>query len=204
MKTDAPALPRITAGIQATLELDPNGWGDLPAFPAHLGTPEVQWNFSDNGTLETDVILVVDNEDQIVSFWSNDQNESFNTAQDTLDSEDREVWQNLEAEDFEAAIAWGTAVHRRICAGVQSVTEAAAPSGSDAHNAVIAYATSTRSHEEATTASTGEALQFTYRLTTHPGNFSQETDDVESLLETARVWLLHGKDVNIVHLAKKN
>lgn len=202
MSTDVPALPRITADIKATLELDPNGWDDLPAFPVHLGTPEVRWGFEGNATLETDVILVIEGEDEIVSFWSNGEYETHNTAEDTLDSEDRKVWQDLEPADFEAAITWGHAVHRRICAGVQSVTEAAAPYRSDAYKAVVAFATSTQLPEEATTAPTEAALQFKYRLTVHPGNFSEETDDVESLLETARVWLLHGKDVNIVNIVK--
>ncbi|MCB5280577.1 hypothetical protein [Arthrobacter sp. ES1] len=203
MSTDAPSVPRITADIKANLELDPNGWSDLPAFPAHLGTPEVLWGFEGNGTLETDVVLTIDGEDQIVSFWSTDLHGTYNTAEDTLDCEDRKVWHDLEPEDFEAAIAWGKEVHTRISAAVQSLAEAAAPCGSDAYNAIVAFATNTQPPVGEITAPTEETLQFKYRLTIDPGTFSEETDDVESLLETARVWLLHGKDVNIVNLTKK-
>jgi hypothetical protein len=171
MSTDAPAVPRITAGIKATLELDPNGWDELPALPTHLGAPEVLWGFEGNGVLETDVVLVIDGEDEIVSFWSMGENETHNTAEDTLDREDRKVWQDLGPKDFEAAIAWGTAVHRRVSVAVQSVTEAAAPYASAAHNAVVAFATNTqlpedeRTPKEVSLSRAGEALEATRGLT---------------------------------------
>lgn len=203
MNTEAPALPRITADIKATLGLDPNGWGELPAFPAHLGTPEVLWSFADNGTLETDVVLVIDGEDQIVSFWSNGEHETHNTAEDTLDSEDRDVWQDLEPGDFEVAIAWGRAVHRRISSAVESLAEAAAPHGSDAYNAVVAFGTGTQLPDGEPVASVEASSRFKYRLSIDPGGFQEETNDIESLLETARIWLHHGKSVTIAHLAKE-
>jgi hypothetical protein len=182
MSTKAPVLPRITAEIRAKLDLNPSSWGDLPGLPESVGTPQVQWGFEDNGTLETDVVLKIDGEEEIVSFWSNDQKESWNTAQESLDCEDRKVWQDLEPEDFEAAIAWGTAVHRRIGAAVQSVTEASAPYGSEAYNAVVAYATNTtlpddeRTPKEMALVRAGEALEVTRGLTGSP------QDDLQILM----------------------
>lgn len=202
MNTEAPTLPPITAEIKATLELDPNGWGELPALPAHLGTPEVFWGFEGNGTLETDVVLVIDGEDQIVSFWSTDLDGINNTAEHTLDSEDRDVWQDLEPETFKAAIAWGTAVHSRISWAVDSLAAVAAPRGSDAYNAVLALGTGTQLAASRPVAPAETPSRFKYRLSIDPGGFQEETDDIESLLETARVWLHHGKSVTIEHLAK--
>ncbi|MEO3931364.1 hypothetical protein WMO79_00930 [Micrococcaceae bacterium Sec7.4] len=182
MTADAPALPRITADIKATLELDPNSWGDLPAFPAHLGTPEVRWGFETNDTLETDVVLVIDGEDQIVSFWSTELDGVRNTAEDTLDRLDRDVWQDLEPEDFKAAIAWGKDVHDRISDAVQSLAKAAAPYGSDTYKAVVAFATNTRvpgderTPKEMSLFRAGEALAVTGGLTGAP------QDDLQVLM----------------------
>lgn len=202
MTTEAPVLPRITADIKATLELDPNRWDELPELPAHLSAPEVFWNFETSGVLETDVVLVIDGEDQIVSFWSNDQNEGFNTAQDTLDREDRKVWQDLEPEDFEAAIAWGKVVHDRISDAVQSLAEAAAPHGSEAYNAVVAFATNTQLPEDERTPKemslfrAGEALAVTGGLTGSP------QDDLQILMCD---FLHFAEDAGLdLHLALRN
>lgn len=202
MTTEAPVLPRITADIKATLELAPDSWDELPELPAHLGTPEVFWGFETNGTLETDVVLVIDGEDQIVSFWSTDLDGTYNTAEDTLDREDRKVWQDLEPEDFEAAIAWGKAVHDRITDAVQSLAEAAAPHGSEAYKAVVAFATNTQLPEDERTPKemslfrAGEALAVTGGLT------GSAQDDLQILM----VDFLHFAEANglDVHLALRH
>jgi hypothetical protein len=132
----------ITAPIEATVTLDPNGRGPLPELPASLGAPVVRWGF-DDGKIETNILLTIDGEEEVVSFWTTDQDGTNNTAEDAFGTEGPTPWEDLDPEDLEAAVKWGNAVHARICEGAQAVTEAAAAVDSDAYNAVIAYATET-------------------------------------------------------------
>jgi hypothetical protein len=202
MSAPTTARPCITADIKATLELDPNGWGELPALPAHLGTPEVLWGFEGHDTLETSVVLVINGEEQIVAFWEPAENETHNNARDSRGCGECNVWKDLDPEDFDAAITWGTAVHQRISAAVQSLTETAAPYTSDAYNAVIAYATNTQLPEDERTPKemalfrAGEALEVVQGLTGSGQN------DLQILM----VDLLHfAEEVGLdVHLALQN
>jgi hypothetical protein len=191
----------ITAPIKATLELDATLWGELPAIPESIGIPTVQWGFVDE-KIETDVVLTVDGRDEIVSFWITDQDGVCNTTEDNFDIENAKAWEDLEPEEFEAAIAWGKDVHRRICEGVESIVATAAPYESDAYNAVIAFATNApvpddeRTPKEMALFRAGDALEVTSGIT------GSAQDDLQILM----VDLLHfAEEVGLdVHLALQN
>lgn len=147
MNTEAPALiqsthKRITAPINTTVEFDPPlGRGSKETIlPAHLGTPVVSWGFDEDNTIHTDITLNIKGDPQQARFWSQDEDGPGNTAQAGYRNDRTNPWQALCADDFHAAVAWSEGIHKRIVDGARQVTEAAAPHGSEAYNAVIRFA----------------------------------------------------------------
>lgn len=130
--------------IDIELELEPSNWEPLPELPATLGTPTVDWSYNDLGKLETDITLLINNNLETVSFWDWDPDGVVSTAEDTGEED---PWGDLAPEHREAALEWGKEVHRRVCAGAEALVQQAAPHGSDAYRAIVAYASSSASGE---------------------------------------------------------
>lgn len=144
-ETTAPVLAtrkNITAPIHTTLELDPSFWdgAEQAALPSNLGTPRVDWGF-DGNKIETRVGLTINGESREVAFWDTDQDGTLNTAADNFGDDGGDPWEDLDADDYQAALKWGAGVHARIVHGAEQVTVTAAGHGSEAYNAVIQYAT---------------------------------------------------------------
>ena len=144
-ETAAPVLTtrkNITAPIHTILELDPSFWeeAEQAALPSNLGTPRVGWGF-DGNKIETRVGLTINGEYREVAFWDTDQDGTLNTAEDNFGDDGEDPWEDLEPDDYQAALKWGKGVHARIVHGAEQVTVTAASQGSEAYNAVIQYAT---------------------------------------------------------------
>lgn len=118
--------------------LDPAGYGNLPPLPASVGTPEVDFSFSDAGKLETHVTI----HGSRLSFWTDDMDgEVTNEIECGNSAMDEAPWSGIaEMEDFQAARTWAESVHERVESATTQIAESAVESG-PAHTAVIAFAT---------------------------------------------------------------
>lgn len=201
MSATITARPRITADIRATLELDPNAWEALPPLPEHLGVPDIRWDF-DEGRVTTIVTLIIDGDEELVSFWDTDHEGVCNTVQNALDDEDRALWRGLGPDVFAAAIAWGKEVHVRICAGAELLAVAVAPYGSEAYEAVVAYATNTQPPEDERTPKEMSLFRAAEALAVTGGLTGSPQDDLQILM----CDFLHlAKEAGLdVHLALRN
>jgi hypothetical protein len=131
----------ITAPIKGDITFEDNeGFADLPTLPETLGTPEVQWGF-DGETLDTQVTLTLDGVKETVTFWGKDPGNISNTTQGAPGNEGHTPWENLAPADFDTAINWATTVHQRLQSAIVNLTESAAPRGSEAYAAILAFAT---------------------------------------------------------------
>lgn len=133
----------VTMPIRTTFDLSFPEWGRSPgpSLPAACGPADVNWYFNGANQIETEVTLVLDGEEKSVVFWSADQGNIHNTVENTCGDDLSHPWDELDDNDLAVVMTWSKTVHLLICHGAQQVTEAAAPLGSEVHNAVIAHAT---------------------------------------------------------------
>lgn len=124
--------------FQGQASLDPSVYADLPELPARVGTPEVTFDFSDEGKLETHVTLG----DTTLSFWKDDMDgETTNSIESGNSDVDVAPWSHIQdMEDFQQARTWGEAVHERIEGATSQILESAVQADSARHS-IVAFAT---------------------------------------------------------------
>ena len=96
------AVRPAAVSIAAVADLETSYLDDLPGYPADLPAPNVSWELSD-GRVETFVQVG----DRGITFWQNDEDESFNSFENRLGFSD------ADASD-QALLDWGTALNGRI------------------------------------------------------------------------------------------
>lgn len=149
-------MPDFTADLTGTINM--KSWGPLPELHPVLSAiapPTVSFGF-DDGKVQTSVTLYNPGmEEDTAEFWTTDQDGICNTAEDTFSLDDIAAdtpWEDLGATEFAQIVAYGKEIHRRIESAVLDAAETAVKHGSDAYNAVLAFALNTPIEEEQLTA----------------------------------------------------
>jgi len=143
-------MPNFIADITGTLNL--KTWGPLPELHPTLSAiapPSVSFCF-DDGKVQTSVTLYNPGmAEDTAEFWTTDQDGICNTAEDTFGEEEGATpWEDLGQTEFAQIVAYGKEIHRRIESAVLDASQAAVKHGSDAYNAVLAFALDTPIEEE--------------------------------------------------------
>lgn len=120
-----------------TIELG-GGEAPLPPLPDSAGIPEVSFDFSDAGKLETHVAVG----GSTLSFWKDDMDGETTNSIDSGNFEvDTAPWAHIQdMEDFQQARTWGESVHERVEGATSQILESAVQSD-DARSSIIAFAT---------------------------------------------------------------
>ena len=131
-------MPTITVPLNASVQLDPDGWEPLPDLPAALLPVRVGFGYSDTGKLETEVTLTINGTEETAVFWNTDLDGVVNNAE-AFGSPDA-PWSSLNGEPLEVAAEYGRTVHQRLCDAVELIIGQIAPHGSPLYAAALAYA----------------------------------------------------------------
>jgi hypothetical protein len=137
--------------FQGQAALDQAGYATLPPLPDSVGTPEVNFSFSDSGKLETHVTI----DGSTLTFWTDDMDDEVTNAIENGNSEfDEAPWSGIaDMEDFQAARTWAESVHERVESATTQIAESAVESF-EAREAIIAFATGRQAEQAEETPAT--------------------------------------------------
>lgn len=131
--------PASFVPFRGSVELHESGFGALPELPASIGTPEVTFDFNNDGQLETQVTV----DGSPMSFWYDRTSDEITNSADTGYAEfDGETpWSNIAGhDDRKQARAWAESVHERIDGATYRVLNTAMEDTA-ARNTIVAFAT---------------------------------------------------------------
>lgn len=133
------STPAVPVAFQGTINLREAEFQSLPELPASVGTPEVSFDYSDAGTLETHVTV----DGSTVSFWGDEMTGDIaNTIDNGYTPEGEDApWSNIATyDDFEKTRTWAEAVHERIDGATYHLL-ADATAADETHKTIIDFAT---------------------------------------------------------------
>ena len=134
-----PTPATVPIHFQGSIDLRESAFQSLPELPASVGTPEVAFDYSDTGKLETHVTV----DGSTVSFWGDDlTGDIANTIDNGYTPEGEDApWGHIpEYDDFQRLRTWGESVHQRIDGATYRLV-ADASSADETRKAIINFAT---------------------------------------------------------------
>lgn len=102
----------ISVPFQGSIDLNESSFAPLPELPSAAGAPDVSFDFSDAGILETHVT----SGGTTVSFWGDHMADTITNSVDNgyIPEGEDAPWSHLSGGDFEKLRTWGESVHERI------------------------------------------------------------------------------------------
>lgn len=131
--------PAATVPLHGDVDLYGSDFGALPVLPASAGTPEVTFDFSIDGKLETHVTV----DGSTMSFWNDDMADEITNSIESGPGGEGEAapWSNIaEYDDFEKTRTWAEAVHERLDGATYQVLNTAVADDT-ARSSIINFAT---------------------------------------------------------------